>query len=322
MQTIDLDLLRSFVAFHETGSLARAADRVGRTESAVSLQMKRLEGIVNQRLLGKLGRRLVLTEEGYSVLHYARQMLAMNDDLLSAVLQRPISERLRVAASQDFGEEILPSVLKHLATTYPGVHFEVEVEGGLRGLSALEKRDVDVVLTIGLQDHPSAHTLQRAKLAWIASPELAERIERPIPLVVFSQPCRFKQRAMDALDHAGIPWEIVFRSPSLSGLWAAAKANLGITVRTSFWVPTGLQVLDAERVGLPDLGDTEVSIHYFERALSPEVLEMVRHVERSVLLQSNHGSLIHLKTRRAISRCKNRSRSRETRANSRGTSLR
>jgi DNA-binding transcriptional LysR family regulator len=105
MQTIDLDLLRSFVAFHETGSLAGASDRVGRTESAVSLQMK-LEDIVNQRLMERLGRRLILTEEGYGVLHYARQMLAMNDDLLSAVRQRPISGRLRDAASQDFGEEI------------------------------------------------------------------------------------------------------------------------------------------------------------------------------------------------------------------------
>lgn len=289
MQTIDLDLLRSLVAFHETGSLARAADRVGRTESAVSLQMKRLEDLVNQRLMERLGRRLVLTEEGYSVLHYARQMLAMNDDLLATARQRPISGRLRVAASQDFGEEILPSVLKDLATRYPGIRFEVEVEGGLRGLSALEKREVDVVLTIGLQDHPSAHTLQRAKLAWIASPELAEHIENPVPLVVFNQPCRFKQRAMEVLDQAGIPWEIVFRSPSLTGLWAAAKANIGVTVRSSYWVPSGLRLLDPARMGLPELGDTEVNIHYFEEALTPEVLEMVKHVERSVLLQWNRS---------------------------------
>jgi DNA-binding transcriptional LysR family regulator len=299
MQTIDLDLLRSFVAFHETGSLARAADRVGRTESAVSLQMKRLEDIVNQHLMERLGRRLFLTEEGYGVLHYARQMLAMNDDLLSAVRQRPISGRLRVAASQDFGEEILPSVLKDLVKTYPNVRFEVEVEGGLRGLSALEKKEVDVVLTIGLQDHPSAHTLQRAKLAWIASSELAQQIERPVPLVVFNQPCRFKQRAMEALDHAGIPWEIVFRSPSLTGLWAAARANLGVTVRSSYWIPKGLEVLDPKQIGLPDLGDTEANIHYFEDALSPEVLEMVKHIERSVLLQWNRfNAAASLRTRK------------------------
>jgi DNA-binding transcriptional LysR family regulator len=296
MQTIDLDLLRSLVAFNETGSLARAADRVGRTESAVSLQMKRLEELIDQRLMTRSGRRLVLTDEGYSVLHCARQMLAMNDDLLSAVSQRPLSGRLRIAASQDFGEEILPRVLKDLAVRYPGVRFEVEVEGGLRGLSELEKREVDVVLTIGLQDHPSAHMLQRANLCWIASSELAHRIERPVPLVVFNQPCRFKQRAIEALDQAGIPWEIVFRSPSLTGLWAAARANIGVTVRTSYWVPSDLKVLAPKRTGLPDLGDTEVNIHYFEGALSPAVLEMVKHIERSILLrwsgaQSNSNSL-------------------------------
>lgn len=165
--------------------------------------------------MGKLGRRLVLAEGRYCVLRYARQMLAMNDDLLSGVLQRPISKCLRVAASQEFGEEILPSVVKHLATTYPAVCFEVEVEGGLRGLSALAKKDVDAVLTIGLQDHPAAHTLQRVKTRLDRGPRVGEHIERPIPLVVFNQPCRFKQGAMDALDHAGIPWEIEFRSPSL-----------------------------------------------------------------------------------------------------------
>jgi DNA-binding transcriptional LysR family regulator len=285
MQTIDLDLLRSLAAFDETGSLARAADRVGRTESAVSLQLKRLEGLVGHKLFTRMGRRLVLTDEGYGVLHHARRMLAMNDELVSAVSQRPLSGRLRIAASQDFGEDILPRVLKDLSRKFPGARFEVQVEGGMRGLNALDKRDVDVVLTIGLHDHPSAHRLQRARIAWIASPEFAERIGKPVPLVVFSQPCRFKQRALEMLNKAEIPWEIVFKSPSLSGLWAAARANIGLTVRSSYWVPSGLMILDPMQTGLPDLGDTEVDIHYFEDALTPDLLEMIKHMERSILLQ-------------------------------------
>jgi DNA-binding transcriptional LysR family regulator len=287
MRTIDLDLLRSLVAFDQTGSLARAADRVGRSESAVSLQMKRVEDLVGQRMFTHVGRRLVLTDEGYGVLHYARRMLAMNDELVSAVSQRPLSGKLRIAASQDFGDEILPRVLKDLSRKFPEVRFEVEVEGGMRGLSELEKREVDVVLTIGLHDHPSAHRLQRAKIAWIGTLEFAERIGRPVPLVVFSQPCRFKQRAMELLNKAEIPWEIVFKSPSLSGLWAAAKANIGLTVRSSYWVPSGLMLLDPLQIGLPDLGDTEVDIHYFEDALTPDVLEMIKHMERSILLHPN-----------------------------------
>jgi DNA-binding transcriptional LysR family regulator len=138
-----------------------------------------------------------------------------------------------------------------------------------------------------LHDHPSAHRLQRAKLGWIATPEFAERIGRPVPLVVFSQPCRFKQRALEMLNKAEIPWEIVFKSPSLGGLWAAARANIGLTVRSSYWVPSGLMVLDPMQIGLPDLGDTEVDIHYFEDALAPDLLEMVKHMERSILLHPN-----------------------------------
>ena len=135
MRTIDLDLLRSLAAFDETGSLARAADRVGRTESAVSLQLKRLEGLLGHKLFTRLGRRLVLTDEGHGVLQHARRMLAMNDELVSAVSQRPLSGRLRIAASQDFGDDILPGVLKDLSRKFPEARFEVEVEGGMRGLS-------------------------------------------------------------------------------------------------------------------------------------------------------------------------------------------
>lgn len=291
MRTIDLDLLRSLAAFDEMGSLARAADRIGRTESAVSLQLKRLEELVGQKLFTREGRRLVLTDDGYGVLHYGRRMLAMNDELVCAASQRPLSGRLRIAASQDFGDEILPRVLRELSHKFPAVRFEVEVEGGMRGLSALEKREVDVVLTIGLHDHPSAHRLQRAKLAWIATPEFGERIGRPVPLVVFSQPCRFKQRALEMLNRAEIPWEIVFKSPSLGGLWAASRANLGLTVRTSYWVPSGLRLLDPSQIGLPELGDTEVDIHYFEDALSADLLEMVKQMERLILLHPNGTNL-------------------------------
>jgi DNA-binding transcriptional LysR family regulator len=287
MRTIDLDLLRSLIAFDETGSLARAADRVGRTESAVSLQLKRLEEQVDHKLFTRMGRRLVLTDEGYGVLHYARRMLAMNDQLVSAVSPQPLSGKLRIAASQDFADEILPRVLKELSRKFPAVRFEIEVEGGMRGLTELDKREVDVVLTIGLHDHPSAHRLQRARLAWIATPEFAERIGRPVPLLLFSQPCRFKERALEMLNKAKIPWEIVFKSPSLSGLWAAARANIGVTVRSSYWIPAGLTLLDSAQSGLPDLGDTEVDIHYFEHTLTPDLLEMVKHMERSILLHPN-----------------------------------
>lgn len=282
--TIDLDLLRSLAAFDQTGSLARAARQIGRTESAVSLQLKRLEELLGRKLLTRVGRRLVLTDDGYNTLHYARRMLAMNDELVLAASSRPLAGKLRIAASQDFGEEILPRVLKHLSRRFPQASFEVEVEGGVSGLDRLEKREVDVVLTIGLHDRPSAHRLQRVSLAWIGSSDAAQRVRKPVPLVVFSQPCRFKQRALEQLNKAEIPWEIVFKSPSLSGLWAATKANIGITVRSSYWVPAGLRVLDPASADLPELGDTEVDIHYYDDALAPDKLEMIQHMERSILL--------------------------------------
>jgi DNA-binding transcriptional LysR family regulator len=286
MYTIDPDLLRSLVAFEELGSLSKAAERVGRSESAVSLQMKRLDDLFNQSLFIRSGRRLTLSDDGFAVLHYARRILAMNDELMSMMQRRSLSGRVRIASSQDFGEQILPRILRGMAQRYPDVKFEVQVEGGIQSLKELDRGAADVALTIGLPDHPSARRLQRAKLIWIASPEFKFPAHGPVPLIVFDQACRFKQRAIDALNAAGTSWEIVFKSPSLSGLWSATRANMGVTVRSSYWVPNGLIALNNQRMKLPDLGDTDVTIHYYEHALAPEIREIVRYIERSILLDS------------------------------------
>jgi len=288
MYTIDPDLLRSLVAFDETGSLARAADRVGRSESAVSLQMKRLEEGFGRAIFARQGRRLALTDDGYMVLHHARRILAMHEELMSFVRRPPMSGRVRIATSQDFGEETLPRILRNLGRQYPKVKFEVQVEGGLHGLEALEKGKVDVVLTVGLSEHPSTHRLRRTRLAWISSPDFQLKGNSIVPLVVFNHPCRFKQRAIELLNEADIRWEIVFQSPSLSGLWAATRAGIGITVRSSYWIPTGLVMQNSEWGGLPNLGETDITIHYYEHALSAELLEIVRYIERSILLDSTH----------------------------------
>lgn len=287
VRAIDPDLFRSLVAFDETGSLARAADRVGRTESAISLQMKKLEELIGRPMFKRSGRRLIFTDDGYVVLNYARRILAMNDELLNLARKQPVAGRLRIAGSQDFGEELLPRVLQGLSRRYPDVKFEVQIEGGMRGLQGLERGEVDLVLTIGLDDHPSARRLHRARLEWIANPGFVVRPDAPVPLVTFNHSCRFKQRAIEVLNHARIPWEIVFSSPSLAGLWAATRANIGLTVRSSYWIPPGLVALGATDCGLPDLGDTDVTIHYYEHTLAPELIEVVRFIERSVLLEAD-----------------------------------
>jgi DNA-binding transcriptional LysR family regulator len=284
MRTIDPELFRTLVAFEETGSLAKAAGRVGRTESAASLQMKRLAELMGRPIFERSGRRLTLTNDGFTALLYARRILAMNDELVGLARKGNAAGRLRIASSQDFGETVLASVLRDMRRRFPQVKVEVQVEGGVHGLEALDKGEVDLVLTIGLADHHSARRLQRVGVEWIAAADFSLDSGAPVPLIVFNQPCRFKQYAIDTLNAAGRPWEIVFSSPSLSGLWAAAKAGLGVTVRSSYWFPPGLGAVEPGRFDLPDLGSTDLTIHYFENALTPELLEVVRFVERAILL--------------------------------------
>lgn len=283
--TIDPDLLRALVSFEEMGSLARAADRVGRTESTLSLQLKKLDELFGRSLFVHRGRRLVLTEDGCAVLHHARRILAMNDELLSLVHKPRLSGRIRIGTSQDFSDGILPSILRGIVARYPEVKFELQVEGGVQSVEDLERGNIDVAVTIGLGEHPSARRLHRTKVAWIATPEFNVSADQPIPLIIFDQ-SRFPQQAIDALNAAGLRWEIVFKSSNLTSVWATTRTGIGVTVRSSYWMPAGLVPFYPKHFTLPSLGETDVSIHYYEHTLSPEVRDIVLYIERSLLLQS------------------------------------
>lgn len=260
MQTIDLDLIRSFVAFHETGSLAGAADRVGRTESAVSLQMKRLEDIVNQRVMERLGRRLVLREEGYGVLHYARQMLAMNDDLLSTV-----------SSASNFGVSA-GRCLAGFRRRNPSLYSRT----WQRPIPVFVlKWKWRVVCAVGVRSRKRRLMLCLRSAFRIIRRRTLCNVQNSPGLRARNRRSRSKNRchlwcSIRHADLSSAQWRLLIRrdplgnsvpEPRLTGLWAATRANLGMTVRSSYWVPTGLQVLEARRVGLPDLADTEVNIH-------------------------------------------------------------
>jgi DNA-binding transcriptional LysR family regulator len=254
VSTLDLDLLRTLSAVQETGTLARASRRVGRTLSAVSLQLKRLEAQCGRPLFRKAGRRLELNAEGERVLAVGRRMLALNDQLLEGLREDVSGGTIRLGLPQDVAERLLPAALARFTRAHPRVQLEVRVERNVVLQDLLSRALVDLAVTFDPEPgRPDPEEVQHP-VRWLAAPEFRWSPGTPLPLVVFEPPCTFRRLALEALDRAALPWRVAFSSPSLSGLWAAVAAGLGVTVRTELGTPPRVvRCLDRRLPALPSL---------------------------------------------------------------------
>lgn len=316
----DVAALRSLVAGVDLGSFAKAADRVARSSSAVSAQIRKLEEQAGTPLFVKAGRGLALTDAGDAMLRYARRMIELNDEAAAAVRGVNLDGWVRVGLQEDFGEAILPDVLGRFARAHPKVRIEARVARNADLLERLDANQLDLALVWG--DPASAALVSRAGIGseaiaqvpmqWIgavraggfgvpdeggdgaegetgdtgATGATGSRAGRtpgePLPLVVFDRPCRFFGSATDALDRAGVPWRIAFTTPSLAGLWAAAAAGLGLTVRSHYGLPASVRVLDAASCGLPALPSLPLILLRRTSSATPTVDRLARIVTQAV----------------------------------------
>ena len=256
--TFDLYALRSFVQGVELGSFARAAERLGRSTSAVSAQLKKLEDQVGAPILRKSGRGTTLTDTGEILLGYARRLLELNDEAASAVRGTGLEGWVRLGLQEDFGETLLPEVLGQFARAHPKVRIEARIARNVELLERITDGSIDLALAwqAGVTS-PHATSVGTLPMRWLGAVGGRDLLhaDEPLPLVVLDAPCIMRTAATNALDRAGIPWRIAFVSPSLSGVWAAVAAGLGLTVRTRAGLPLSLNMLDDERLpALPELG--------------------------------------------------------------------
>jgi len=282
---LDLDTLRTLVVAADLGGYGQAAARLGRTPSAISLQMKRLQEDVGANLFRKEGRGVALTEAGEIVLRYGRRMLAMNDELLDTIRGASLAGNVRLGCSQDFAETVLPDVLSQFTKLYPLVQMEVRIEGNAALVEAVQKNQLDLALAVGHADQPTAELLGELELVWIAGQEFTSRSNQPLPLVLLGPQCAFRKEAIQSLDHANLPWRIAAVSPSLAGLWASAIGGLGITARSSLGLPAKL-VWDKAMFDLPPLPAFPVTLHTQSGALSDGVERL-----RNILRQATTAAL-------------------------------
>lgn len=245
--SLDTEALRSFVAGIDAGSFALAAQRLCRSTSAVSAQLKKLEQQCGTALTIKKGRHLELTASGEILLGYARRLLTLNDEALRAVKGELLQGEIRIGMQEDFGESVMPGVLGHFSRQHSGVKITARIDRNQMLINAFTAKSLDMALIWQPPELTNDNMLiGQCPLEWIHHPDadVAGWLKRgePLPLVVFESPCVMRSRATSCLDRAGIPWRIVFTSHSLSGIWAAVQAGLGITVRTRAGLPANLAI--------------------------------------------------------------------------------
>jgi DNA-binding transcriptional LysR family regulator len=270
---MDLDLLRTFVLAVDMDSFAKAADRVARSQSAVSLQMQRLEEMTGRPLFLKQGRGWQLTPAGELLLGYARQMLEINDRAVQALQDTKLEGQVSLGLPADFAETELPVILARFAAVYPHVQITIVIDRQAVLQQQLHSGKLDVIVSMGQHLPPDAIPIGKLPLRWIGSQESRIHQEQPLPLLLFEAPCIIRQVGLEALEQVQRPWRVVLTSPSLSGLWAAAQAGLGITLRTEIGLPAGCRIMPAV-AGLPPLPVFHLFLLQQKQSPSPAVARL------------------------------------------------
>lgn len=280
-RNFDMDVLRTFVTGVRFGSFAKAAEALGRTPPAVSLQLKKLADLSGQTLFIKQGRGLALTDAGEALYDYAVRILELNDEAMMMLgSSRALDGWLRIGLPQDFAETSLPPVLGRFSRAHPKLRVEARVDRGAKLVAAVERGDLDMAVTWGGQRSAHCQHIATHPIVWIAAADYELSSEDPVPLIAFDPPCSFRAAAVEALSSTGRDWRQVFASPGLAGLWAAVTAGLGVTIRTTAGMPPHLRSLDPERAGLPALGSVDLMLHTAEAVPAAPVSRL-----RDILLE-------------------------------------
>ncbi|MGF6174923.1 LysR substrate-binding domain-containing protein [Ensifer sp. 4252] len=259
MQTLDPDLLRTFLAFAESGSLAHAATVVGRTPSAVTAQMQRLEALIGEALLAPAGRGRVLTPAGEDVVVHARKILDAHRNAWLSLKGARTDGRVSLGCTQDFADSTLPTLLQQFARSHPRVRLDLRVGRSKELLNQYDQGAVDVVIVMRQGGAVDEVAVLREPMVWLcASPDVMPSDEQ-LPLAVLDPPCGFRSAAIDALEASERSYRIAATSPSLSGLRAAVRGGIALTARTERFIGEGVAIAPA-RLALPALPDAEFSL--------------------------------------------------------------
>ena len=262
---MEFQLLRSFVAVAECGGFHRAAEQLNLTQSTVSQQIKRLELETKRPLFRRTTRSVALTDDGEMLLGDARRLLQLEEAARQRLAAPRLSGIVRLGVVEEVAGGSLPSALGRFAALHPGVKLEVQIAVSAELLEQLDAGRLDVVFAKRPLGTSKGRLVWREPLVWAAADTFDLIPGAALPLALYRERSVSREAALAALQNSELTWEIVYTSPSLTGVRAAALAGLAITPLPASAVIAGLRIIDAEE-GLPRLPDLEFAI--YEKAWS------------------------------------------------------
>src|SRR5213593_1679082 len=241
---LDIDQLRTFLAIVETGSFTRAAEIVHKTQSAVSMQMKRLEERLERPIFARDGRASKLTEDGDRLLDYARRIVKLNVEALAAFSDFALTGRVRLGVPDDYADRYLPEIMARFSRAYPGVELSVICEPSVDLGKRIDGHEIDLAIITNCEHMRPAETFRRERLLWVTSARHATHKEEPLPLALGRPTCAWRKLAMDCLESVRRPYRLLYASSNAGPVPAAVLAGLAVSVLPESGLRPGMRILN------------------------------------------------------------------------------
>ncbi len=256
---LDIDQLRTFIAIADTGSFTRAAEVVNKTQSAVSMQMKRLEGRLERPIFARDGRASKLTEDGQRLLDYARRIVKLNVETIAAFSDDALSGRVRLGVPDDYADRYLPEIMARFSRSYPAVELSVMCEPSVDLLERIDANELDLAIITDCDSKRASETFRRERLLWVGSNRQGVHAEEPLPLALGRPTCAWRRIACERLDAIGRRYRLLYSSSNSGAVAAAVLAGLAVSVLPESGLRPGMRVLSAND-GFPALPSCRIGL--------------------------------------------------------------
>lgn len=258
MMDLDPACLRAFVAVIESGGFTSAGLKLNRTQSAISMQIRRLEETLGTKLIADR-KKATLTPAGERILQHARRMVTLNDELVGRAQGADVAGRVRIGTPDDYVSYFLPNILRRLSISHPHVEVEVRCNMSSDLVPLVDRGILDLALITRRPGREEGMPVRREPLVWAGRDDTVVK-QRPLPLALFSPGCPFREETLAGLDRLDIAYRLAYESPSVATLCAAVFEGLAITAMVRIALPPGMRVLDQSH-GLPVLPDAEIALY-------------------------------------------------------------
>jgi DNA-binding transcriptional LysR family regulator len=278
---LDTDQLRSFLAIVDTGSFTRAAERVNKTQSAVSMHVRRLEEQLGCALFVKQGRGSRLSEEGEKLIDFARRMMQIEAGAMAALSRKGLSGRVRLGMPDDYSEFFLADILTRFSQRYPLVETSVVCDASISLAEPVRARALDLAIVTDTEGMRGVEIIREDPLVWVASKRFQLEADAPVPLALSSTICAWRKVAEDALRGCNRATRSVLASNNYAAIAPVVRAGLAVTVVPLVNVPADFRILGPES-GLPRLSTTRMGLIHAPGHASEEAAALADAIRETV----------------------------------------